>query len=188
MMMLYNRMTRSPGAKVLVGAALAVLTLMPGNLGAQQDESIDKPVTITSDTMEVEEGGKVFIFKGDVVAKEDFTLCSDELVLYYDENNEVREIVATGDVRLIKDDKTALSDKAVYDRIKRTFVLTGNARVRQCSDTVTGEKITVFLDTERSIVEGKEGGRVKAVVMPEKDCQESLNSEEDLCRRSGQGL
>lgn len=186
-MLIYNLKTRLPGARFLVAAVLAFIALLPGELKAQ-DEAIDKPVTVTSDSMEVEEGGKVFIFKGDVIAKEDFTLCSDELVIHYGENEEVREIIATGDVRLLKGDKTAEGEKAVYDRINRTFVITGEAQVWQCSDTVSGEKITVFLDTERSIVEAREGDRVKAVVMPEKDCQESVKSEEDYCRRSGKGL
>jgi lipopolysaccharide transport protein LptA len=172
----------------LVAVILVVmLSLIPGPVKAEE-EPRKGPVTVTSNTMEVERGGKVVIFKGDVVAKEDFTLCSDKLELFYGEGDEVREIVATGNVGLVKDNKTAEGDKAVYDRIKRTVVLTGGAQIGQCSDTVRGEKITVFLDAGRTIVEGAEGGRVKAVIMPEKDCQESVKSEEDLCRGSSQSL
>jgi lipopolysaccharide export system protein LptA len=141
------------------------------------------PVTITSNSMEVESGGKVILFKGDVVAKDDFTLCSDRLEVFYGEGDEVAEIVASGNVALRKDDKTASGDKAFYDRIKRVVVLTGGARVGQCSDSVRGDRITVFLDEERSLVEGVRGGRVRAVIMPQKgNCQESVKSEEDFCR------
>jgi lipopolysaccharide transport protein LptA len=186
-MLLYSSEAHSFGATLVVLAAVAVLSLIPGSLKAEEEPRMG-PVTVTSNTMEVEQGGKVFIFKGDVVAKEDFTLCSDKLELFYGEGDELREIVATGNVGLIKDDKTAESDKAVYDRVKRNVVLTGSAQIGQCSDTVKGEKITVFLDAERTIVESTEGGRVKAVIMPEKDCKESIKSEEDLCRESRKNL
>jgi lipopolysaccharide export system protein LptA len=186
-MRIYSSKERSFSVALAVLVVGTVLFMIPGSVKAEE-EPRKGPVTVTSNTMEVEQGGKVFIFKGDVVAKEDFTLCSDKLELFYGEGDELREIVATGNVWLIKDDKTAESDKAVYDRVKRTVVLTGDAQIGQCSDTVKGEKITVFLDAERSIVEGTEGGRVKAVIMPEKDCEESAKSEEDLCRGSRKNL
>jgi lipopolysaccharide export system protein LptA len=168
---------------LLVVAVAAFLSFMPREVGAEE-ESRKGPVTVTSNTLEVEKGGKVFIFKGDVVAKEDFTLCSDELRFFYSEDKELREIVATGNIVIIKDDRTAEGDKAVYDRIKRTVVLSGGAKIEQCTDAVRGEKITVFLDEARSVVEGTEDGRVKAVIMPEKDCRESVKSEEYICRGS----
>ncbi|MEE9613380.1 MAG: lipopolysaccharide transport periplasmic protein LptA [Thermodesulfobacteriota bacterium] len=152
---------------------------------------LDSPVVITSDTMEADTSGKVVVFRGDVAAKGDFVLCSDELTMHYSDKDEVREIVATGNVLIVSGNKTATATKAVYERAGRTVVLTGRPVVRQCADTVTGARITINLEDDSSVVESSKGGRVRAVIMPEKDCPEeaagaagteSDKSGEDICR------
>ena len=65
-------------------------------------------VVVTSATMEADSKGKVVTFKGDVVAEKDFILCSDELKVYYGENEEVKELIAVGNVRVSKGDKRAM--------------------------------------------------------------------------------
>lgn len=149
-----------------------------------------KPINITSDKMEADKGASVVVFKGNVVVVEDFTLCSNELYVYYDDNKEVKDIVADGDVRIFQQDKTATAGKASYDRKNRTLVLTEDPKVVQCTDTVKGDKITVYLDEDRAMVESGGGGRVRAVIMPEKKCAEDgktagdATSEETRCKRS----
>lgn len=153
---------------------------------AKAGEAARKPVTVTSDTMEAISNENLVIFRGNVVATEDFTLCSDELHIRYSESRDVKEIEASGNVRIFKDDKTSTSDKAVYDRAERKITLTGKPQVKQCTDTIKGDRITVFLDEDNAVVEGDKGGRVKAVIMPEKKCseprQEKATSEEARCK------
>ena len=131
-------------------------------------------VVVTSATMEADSKGKVVTFKGDVVAEKDFLLCSDELKVYYGENEEIKELIAVGNVRVSKGDKRAMGDRAVYDKGKNAIVITGNAVVEQCSDVVRGGKITVYTDSGNMTVEGSEtqGKRIRAVIMPEKKCVE----------------
>lgn len=152
-------------------------------------KQIKKPVTITSTSMEASSDRNVVHFKGNVVAEEDFTLCSDELFVYYGENKEVNEIIASGNVEILQNDKTARSAKAVYDRVGRTLVLTGDPQVRQCTDTISGDKITVFIDKDDALVESESGGRVKAVIMPEKKCENAqapdLKGESEKTRCKG---
>ncbi|MEK7773252.1 MAG: lipopolysaccharide transport periplasmic protein LptA [Deltaproteobacteria bacterium] len=158
-------------------------------------EKPGKPVTVTSDAMEADRNRKLVVFKGNVTAVEDFTVCSDVLYVHYDENNAVRDIEAGGNVVIFQGDKTSRSEKAVYDRNNRTVVLTGgHPQVEQCADTVKGEKITVYLDSDKAVVEGGGGGRVKAVIMPGKKCEDSGGaqekhiSEEARCKRTRQVL
>ncbi len=122
--------------------------------------------------MELKRDNRTVIFRGEVVAKEEFTLYCDELYVYYDENQEIHEIVARGNVKIIKDMRTAVARKAVYDRVNKIVVLTGNARVTRCNDTITGDRITFYMDRDDAFVEGKDGGRVKAIIMPENECEE----------------
>ncbi len=131
-----------------------------------------KPVNVLSDRMETDRTEKFVIFTGNVAAEEDFILCSEELRVSYDENNEIREIKADRNIRILKDGKTAASDSALYDRKAGTILLTGRAVVNQCSDSVRGGRITFYTDSDRALVEGQQGARVKAVVMPDKKCRE----------------
>ncbi len=173
--------------------ALYVLSVPPVALGAEQAEvkagAAKKPVTVTSDTMEAVTSENRVVFRGNVVAVEDFTLCSEELQISYGQDRDVSSIEAIGNVRIFKDDKAATSGRAVYDRKQRTLVLTGSPQVRQCTDMIKGDRITVYLDEDNAVVESESGGRVKAVIMPEKACEEAGGggngeSEEALCKGS----
>lgn len=141
---------------------------------SKQDARPKLPITITSDAMEASKGNGNVVFKGNVVAVEDFTLCSDELFISYGKEKEIREMLATGSVRIFYADRTAVATKAEYDREKKTLVLIGNAEVRQCSDVVRGDRIVVHIDDENAMVQSESGGRVKAVIMPAKKCPQPV--------------
>lgn len=122
-----------------------------------------QPITITSNNMEARKKENLVIFKGDVKAEQkDYTLYSKELYVYYADGKEIKEMIATGDVRIVQLNKTATGEKAVYTRENRAVVLTGNPQVEQDCDVVKGDKITIYLDDNKSLVEG----RVRAVVNP----------------------
>ncbi|MFQ5353939.1 MAG: LptA/OstA family protein [Thermodesulfobacteriota bacterium] len=128
------------------------------------------PITITSKTMHADRTARTVIFKGDVEAREDFLLCSDELHMSYTGANVVQKIDARGNVRIFRDKGKAISEQAVYDRVRHILILTGSPVVERCADTVRGDKITLYLDDDSVLVEGAENGRVKAVIVPDKKC------------------
>lgn len=176
---------RVMGLKVSAGLLIAVVFLaassgLSGAAGKDSKITAKKQVTITSDTMEALSEQNIVIFKGNVVAVEDFTICSDELYIHYDENKDISEIEAGGNVRIFQDNKTSTSDRAVYSRIDRKVVLTGKPQVKQCTDTIKGDRITVFLDKDNAMVESDSGGRVRAVIMPEKKCREGVVQEKPI--------
>lgn len=94
---------------------------------------------------------------------------SDELPMI--SNRTVSIIEATGQVRIEKADGRATSRKAVYNEDKRIITLTGDPVAWQHGTCVSGKKIVMFLDDDRTIVEGKSrvmiepetGGRTPAV-------------------------
>ena len=61
---------------------------------------------------------------------------------------------------------TATADKAVYYQDKEMAVLTGNPVVKQGNDSVEGSRITLYMKDNRSVVEGSENRKVKAVLAP----------------------
>ncbi|MFQ5735728.1 MAG: LptA/OstA family protein [Thermodesulfobacteriota bacterium] len=189
-----KRVFASPIKGVLTGvlALSAVFLCAPSSLAAPATGApgaAGRPVTVTSDTMEAVTGENLVIFKGNVMAVEDFTLCSDELRIRYGQDKGVDSIEADGNVRIFQDNKVSTSAMAVYDRKGRTLVLTGHPQVRQCTDIIKGDRITVYLDQDNAVVEGGEGGRVRALIMPDKACGGGADggkgaSEEALCKGS----
>jgi lipopolysaccharide export system protein LptA len=71
----------------------------------------------------------------------------------------IKEIIAEGNVDITSSDRHATSKKAVFNETLRTVVLTGDAHVQQLGNWVTGERVTVYLDENRSVVEGGGGDR-----------------------------
>lgn len=190
-------MTYIPYKKLLrralsIGAVLLVSlspSLSYSEEAVQKKDTPKKPVTVTSDRMEANNKESIVKFIGNVVAVEDFTICSDVLEIRYGADKDVKEITAIGNVTILQENKTSTSGRAVYDRPERKVVLTEDPVVTQCADTIKGDRITVFLDDENAIVESGKSGRVKAVITPEKKCEEGVKApvnepgEETRCKR-----
>jgi lipopolysaccharide export system protein LptA len=77
---------------------------------------------------------------------------SDELPVM--SNRAVSTIEATGKVKIFKADGQATCRKAVYDGATEKIVLTGEPVAWQKGTRVTGQKITMYLAEDRSVVEG----------------------------------
>jgi lipopolysaccharide export system protein LptA len=78
-------------------------------------------------------------------------------------NRSVSMIEATGRVKIMKEDGQATCRKAIYHGNEDKIVLTGDPVVWQKGTRVTGQKITMYLAEDRSVVEG--GSRV--MIAPE---------------------
>ncbi|MFO0769983.1 MAG: LptA/OstA family protein [Nitrospiraceae bacterium] len=63
-------------------------------------------------------------------------------------------IEATGRVEIQKEDGRATCQKAIYYEVERKIVLTGQPVAWQKGTRVSGKRITMFLDEDRSLVEG----------------------------------
>ena len=83
--------------------------------------------------------------------------------VYFDEKGDkIVRTVSTGNVRITtKDCKTGTAKRAEYYDADQRVVLIGDARVWQEDNVVTGERITIYLAEDRSVVEG---GRVRGRV------------------------
>lgn len=126
------------------------------------------PIDITSDTAEGDQKQNKFTFKGNVVAKqEDMTLYADTLVVYYDnETNRLKEIIATGNVKIVQLDRRANSKRATFFQNENKIVLEGDCVIRQGDSVIRGDRIVYLIDEERSYVEGGKGGRVTTTITP----------------------
>ena len=126
------------------------------------------PIEITSDTVEGDQKQNRITFKGNVIAKqEDATLYANMVVVHYDaEMKKMREIIATGNVKIVQQDRRATCQKATFHQNENKIVLEGEAVIREGENVVRGERVVYLVDEERSYVEGGKGGRVTTTIVP----------------------
>jgi len=133
---------------------------------------------IKSNSLEIDNDKKTVTFRGNVDARnDDWVMNCNEMILIYSEQREkadadaeklrVDRIVAKGAVRIMRPlGGEAAAEEAVYYQAEERVVLTGKPIVRQGEDFVEGSRITLFLRDNRSIVEGSEENKVRAVIAP----------------------
>jgi len=126
------------------------------------------PIDITSDTVEANQKESTVTFKGNVVAKQgDATLYTNTMVIiYHSDTKKLKEIVASGNVKIVQLERKATSQKATFYQDENKVVLEGEAVVREGENVIRGERVTYYVDEERSIVEPVKGGRVTTHIAP----------------------
>jgi lipopolysaccharide export system protein LptA len=126
------------------------------------------PIDITSDTVEADQKTNTVTFKGNVIAKqEDTTLYSNTLVVNYDpDSKKLKEIIAIGNVKVVQLNRRASGQKATFDHEKNKLVLDGEAVAREGDNVIRGERITFYVDEEKTVVEPVKGGRVSTSITP----------------------
>jgi lipopolysaccharide export system protein LptA len=149
----------------------------------------DKPIKISSASLEVRDKDKVATFSGDVhLTQGDTTLRSKTLVVFYDDESapkpkpqpiagapdapisqQIRRVEAKGGVFVTQKDQTATGESGVFDMQANTVTLLGNVVISQGQNVVKGDRLTVDLTSGTSRVEcGKSQGqcRVQALIQP----------------------
>jgi lipopolysaccharide export system protein LptA len=137
-------------------------------LGKGSDQPID--ITSTKFTARNIPNGKEATFEGNVkVNQGDVTLSCDQLVLVYDEKagartgegrvkklskklenvSQIKSITASGNVKIVQNERMAVAGKALYDNAKRTITLTEGPRLWQGADVMVAKTIIVYLDENR---------------------------------------
>ena len=163
--------------RVHLVVALAALGMLVGGLSqvraAPQKNNV---VRIVSDRLEAYQQQRQVIFIGHVVATQrDLTIRGDRMTIFYSEEDtnkkegdefsgRIDRIVVEGNVHITQKEIIATGDHAVYYRSENKVVLTGTPRVQRNKDFIKGASITLFLDSEKSIVEGGPSGPVEAAI------------------------
>jgi len=172
---------------LIVFVVIAILSFTAPSLS----QTIDTPdlsqdlknLHISADRLVANQNNQHVIFSGNVVALYELTtITSDKLkVIYSDQADReklnqasVKKIIASGNVHIVLEGKTATCDQAVYLTSSNSLVLTGEeTRLQSGNNFITGNKITIFQNTGQIIVNGSNDKRVNAVFQP--DSQNSIN-------------
>ncbi len=161
---------------IVMGAAIVYFIMIASPLvfAAKGGAKPSPPINITSDKMEILDKEGTVHFIGNVKAvRGDLVINADDVTVYYSSQKVagktkkvMKKIVAKGHVKVTKEDKVAIGDKAVYDRPREIITLSGNAQVWQGKNRVSGAEILFFVNEDRSIVKRGAKQRVEATVYP----------------------
>ncbi len=164
------------GLRGALTAVLAVWMALPAGVLAGESA----PIQIEADRMESSQKDEAVVFAGNVEAsQEGVVIRADEMTVFYArpaagggnvelDSQRVSKLRARGNVRISKENYTATGDALEYFSEERRVVLTGNTTVLQDNNKISGDRIILYIDEGRSVVErGADGGeRVKGVFFP----------------------
>ncbi len=135
-------------------------------------ESQKTTTVITSNTMTASSRENKVVFRENVkMVQDELIVHSDIMIVYFKEKsvrtsspvgqipsenskNEIRVIEAKGHVRIAKGESRATCTRALYDKEEERIILLGTPVVWEAGTRISGQKITMFLKENRSMVEG----------------------------------
>ena len=146
----------------MIRPAALLLALLLG-AGAARAEG---PVKVTSDTFTVDQTRSEATFTGNVVVtRDDLTVWANRVLVTFAEGGleDIRQIVATGNVRLRTADQDATGERATFDPNSQILHLTGNVTVVNSAGTLNGPELVVNLAEKTTTFSSHGGGRVTGV-------------------------
>ncbi len=154
--------------KLLFPAAVFIVLATPPHLARAQQG----PVDIEANEMEIIDADKRAIFRGSVDAvRTDARIKSDTMVVDYADvkqpdgtsKSEVSNMDAKGNVTITTKTQVITGDWAKMDVKANTLEVGGNVKVVQGKTVLSGPKLNVDLNTNRTVMSG---GRVKGSFVP----------------------
>jgi lipopolysaccharide export system protein LptA len=126
------------------------------------------PIHVISNRLDADNKKHLITFSGHVVVKRsNLTLTCDRLDVSYSKNGgQIDRIISSGHVVIKQPPKFATCNKAIFIQKNNKVVLMGNPVLSEGKNKVTGAKVTFFLDSEKTIIEGGKKGRVTTTIMP----------------------
>ncbi len=145
----------------------------------------DLPLTINAGRLEVDHARQEIAFREQVVARyKDLILYADLVKIFYQAKaatpekgkpespletvgiERITRIEASGQVRLVQEDRVATGDQAIYYPQEEKIILRGNPQLWRGQNSIRGQEITFFIKENRAVVSGQTPNRVEAVLYP----------------------
>jgi len=136
----------------------------------KESKLVDKsqPIDITSDKVEAYWKENLIIFRGNVIARQkDMVIYADSLeAVTIEEGKGIERVTAGGNVKIQQGLRVANCQKAIFYNLDQKVVLTGDPKVSEGENIVSGNEIIVDIDKNRVEVKGGSSGRGKATIQP----------------------
>ena len=154
--------------------AFALLTAPPGfsQEGKKKkfsNKDRQESIEITSDRMRSENGGQKIVFSGNVVIVQAGMAITADIMEVYNtpDKKQTEEIVAIGNVDIVRGKKRMKGDRAVYLYQLQKIILTGSPKAIawEGKDIIEGQEMIFLIEKDRFLV----NKRVRAKLFPKSD-------------------
>lgn len=166
--------------KTFLYSLVFLCLLLPAVAAGQNKLDSQAPIHVEADRMVSKQKENAVTFTGEVAAKQGkLSIYSDEMTVYHETpagdgkekagSQQIKKLYADGNVKIVQEGLVATGDHMEFFAKERKVLLTGNTKVWQDNNLVTGEKVVLDLNTDTTVVEPdkKAGGRVKAFFYPD---------------------
>jgi lipopolysaccharide export system protein LptA len=170
----------------VVALSILISCLYPLSIVAETTQkprvgNSSQPIQIVSDRLEAYHDKRMVVFSGNAVATQgDRTIRADCLTLVYKDNGgpegvasagiegtaDLERVEAKGRVEITEGDRVVTGEEALFEPDIQKITMTGGAVLREGANVVQGDKIVVFLNENRGVVESLENRRVTATIYP----------------------
>lgn len=143
--------------KIILTITLYLLALCPQAF-AVMDFNSDTPIYVSANKMVSHDKEKAVVFTGNVQAKQgDMIINAETMTIYHratkqpastadkTESQKIYKIIATGKVEIIQEGFVATGDRVEYVASTEIVTLTGNAKIIQDNNMVTGHQVAMDL-------------------------------------------
>jgi outer membrane protein assembly factor BamD len=133
-----------------------------------QDVDTTQPINITSDRVESYSKENLIVFKGNVIARQkDIVIYADSVEAVTIEGDKgIERVTAVGNVKIQQGPRVANCQKAVFYNLDQKVVLTGDPKVIEGENAVSGDEIIFDIEKNQFEVKGGPAGRGKARIIP----------------------
>lgn len=136
-----------------------------GIKGLFENSKDDKgaPLYVKSDSLRLNAKKRVFTYDGNVeIVRGDLRITCDSMIGTYDEDNQLKTVLCRGNVVITQgEDMRASSNRAMYTVKAAIIELTEGPELARGGNALSADKITMFVDEDRSEAEGNV--RVKVI-------------------------
>lgn len=145
-------------------ALLLPLTLLATGAEAQRRHNTQAPIDFGADRIELQDRANRAVLSGNVSVKQaEMTLDASRMTVAYtgqaiDGNPQVSRLDASGGVTVTRPDQRARSQYAIYDLNARVITMLGAVSLTQGTNTVSGGRLVINLDTGRAVIDGSSVG------------------------------
>lgn len=155
----------SPTAKSTKGSGTDKVPIGGGLKQMMGTEASGKggPLYIKSDSLELNSKDRIFTYRGNVeMVRDDVTITAHSVEGRYDTENRLETVLCVGNVVITKGESMkATSDRGLYKVAVGVVELTEGPELYREGNVLAADKITVFLNEDRSEAEGNV--RVKVI-------------------------
>lgn len=141
-----------------------------GILEPEQAKLVDtqEPIDIASDRVEAYTRENLIIFKGNVIARQkDIVIYADTLEAVIIEGGKgIEKVIAGGNVKVQQGLRVANCQKAVFYNPDQKVVLTGDPKVWEGDNMVSGDEIVFDIEKNQVEVKGGASGQGKVKIFP----------------------